>query len=145
MGSESDSKAPLFWLDALSAISYVYVLPCSKYCLMCRYSWKPFNEELVPPRMIIGRILRYFPNFLLFQQTHGKCKDRCVLLVGMLGVTSEGGVLITNWWEHLQQLQTRIEAIEPHPMHIRSLCAGLTPLLTSAPMVNIIRWPVIDK
>ena len=60
MGSESDSKAPLFWLDALSAISYVYVLPCSKYCLMCRYSWKPFNEELVPPQMIIGRTLRYF-------------------------------------------------------------------------------------
>ena len=77
MGSESDSKAPLFWLDALSAINYVYVLPCSKYCLMCRYSWKPFNEELVPPRMIIGRILRYFPNFLHFQQTHGKSKDRC--------------------------------------------------------------------
>ena len=52
--------------------------------------------------------------------------------------------LITYWWEHLEQLQTRIEAIdEPHPMHIRSLCAGLTPLLTSAPMVNIIRWPVV--
>ena len=67
-----------------------------------------------------------------------------VLLVDMLGVTSEGGVLITYWWEHLEQLQTRIEAIdEPHPMHIRSLCAGLTPLLTNAPMVSIIRWPVV--